>query len=203
MGENRFVKRFLLRRGSRKETFTEYVDNKGQAYDYKWAAKLSSLCNIFFGCLKNGFPIVVRKLWYPAWAMYPFFFVRANLQVEDPIAVLNHERIHIRQQRDIYILLGIPLFVLSFWCPWLLLLAIATPTILYYINWVYVFIKYGKRGSLSSVRFNTCFEREATSRGTNAEYLYHRKFLAVIAYLGIKKFENYGIHTETKRKIKR
>lgn len=211
--ENRKVKRLLLRRGSRKDEIQEYVDNKGIAYDYKWIAKLSSLYNIIMGCFKNGFPIVVPKLWYTAWAFYPFFFVRKNLQVADPIPILNHERIHVRQQRDIHSIISVPLLVLCVFAEWfglfnpiyLLCCVPFIPTIVYglemirtYRNMVFENDKLRDEDpkqliSFHTVRENTCFERESIMRATNAEYLYHRKFLAVLAYTGWKRFEKYGM----------
>ena len=47
--------------------------------------------------------------------------------------------------------------------------------------------------TFNKVRENTCFERESISRAPNADYLLHRKFWAVLAYTGWKRFQNYGI----------
>lgn len=202
--ENRRVRRYLLQHGERKDLGTTYADNLGHEYDYEWVAKFSSFCNVFFGCLKNGFPIVVTRLRYNAQAFYPFFFVRKDLKVDDPIAVLNHERIHVRQQYDIHILFSLPLLILSgvaellgWWNPlWTLLVIPFMPTIIYGLEMLRVWISWMREDvahyTFQEVRENTCFEREAVSRGPNADYLFNRKFMAVLAYTGWKIFEDYG-----------
>ena len=201
-GVNRRERRLLLRRGARKDERVTYLDNKGCEYDYKWVAKIASLFNVIIGCFHNGFPVVVPKLWYPAWAFYPFFFVRSDLRVADPIAVLNHERIHVRQQYDIHLLVGLPLLVFLCYAeinnifnviPYLCTLPFI-PTVLYMLNFGYAFILHRliRRGkvyrSLQEIRSATCFEREAICHAPNADYLHTRKFLAVLKYTGIKIF---------------
>lgn len=219
MSEERRTKRYLINRAKKGrlrkgETQKLYSDNKGIEYDYKWAAKLSSFFNLISGCFKNGFPIVVPKLWYVAWAFYPFFFVRKDLKVKDPIPILNHERIHVRQQRDIHITISLPIIVLcllaevfGWFNPIYLLCSVPfIPTLVYGIEMLRTWYKlYTYNSNLKRkgyafrscrfnyVRENTCFEREAISRATNAEYLFERKFWAVLAYTGFKWFKNYGV----------
>lgn len=220
MSDERRVRRILLTRAKKGrlrkgETENCYVDNKGIEYPYKWEAKLSSFFNIVGGCFKNGFPIVVSKLWYTAWAFYPFFFVRKNLKVKDPIPVFNHERIHVRQQRDIHLTISLPLIILcgfaelfGWFNPIYLLCSVPfIPTIVYGIEMLRTWYKlytynldlrrkgYAWRScEFNYVRENTCFERESISRAPNADYLLHRKFWAVLAYTGWKRFQNYGIN---------
>lgn len=208
--ENRRIRRYLLNRAKRGklrkgETERYYVDNKGIEYPYKWEAKMSSMYNIIMGCFKNGFPVAVPRLWYMAWAFYPFFFVRKDLKVIDPIPVLNHERIHIRQQRDIHLTISLPLLVLcsiaeflGWFDPiWIICLIPFIPTIIYGLEMLrsarILVLNDVQDITFHKVRENTCFEREAISRATNEEYLYHRKFWAVLAYTGWKRFLNYGI----------
>lgn len=206
--EFRHTKRLLMRRGDSRDKVQFYVDNKGIEYDYKWVAKLSSFYNIIMGCFKNGFPISVSWLWYNAWAFYPFFFVKRNLQLKDPIPILNHERIHVRQQRDIHVLISIPLLIFSFFAEWfgwfnnlyLLCSVPFIPTFIYGIEMIRSYRNLALRKAIgeldhitfTKVRENTCFEREAIMRGPNADYLFDRKFMAVLAYTGWKQFENYG-----------
>lgn len=195
------AKKGRLRKG---ETESYFVDNKGIEYPYRWEAKLSSFYNIVMGCFKNGFPIVVPKLWYTAWAFYPFFFIRKDLKVEDPIPVLNHERIHVRQQRDIHLTISLPLIILCgfaelfgwFNTIYLLCSVPFIPTILYGFEMLRSFHNLWEMNSpitFNKVRENTCFERESISRAPNADYLLHRKFWAVLAYTGWKRFQNYGV----------
>lgn len=208
MSDERRARRILLNRAKKGklrkgETENYYVDNKGIEYPYKWEAKLSSFCNIIGGCFKNGFPIVVPKLWYTAWAFYPFFFVRKNLKVKDPIPVLNHERIHVRQQRDIHLTISLPLIILcglselfGWFNPIYLFCSVPfIPTIVYGIEMLRAFrnlLKIEEDITFNKVRENTCFERESISREPNADYLLYRKFWAVLAYTGWRRFQNYG-----------
>lgn len=204
MSESRRTRRFLLRRGEKRDERTVYADNLGIEYDYKWIARCSSFYNIVMGCFRNGFPIVVPKLRYNAWAFYPFFFVRKDLKTDNPIPILNHERIHVRQQRDIHLIISFPLLVLCGFAEWFglfnpfLLLCIVPfiPTIIYGISMLFSLRELIARGAevtFDSVRSNTCFERESISRATNADYLFTRKFMAVLAYTGWKMFKNYGM----------
>lgn len=208
--ENRRTKRLLLRlsksgRLRTGDTEKVYLDNKGDEYPFAWIARVSSFFNIVGGCFKNGFPIAVPKLWYTAWAFYPFFFVRKNLCIKDPIPVLNHERIHVRQQRDIHLTISLPLIILCGFAEWfgwfniayLLCVIPFIPTIVYGLEMIRSYrnliLNDVKDITFNSVRENTCFERESISRATNADYLLHRKFWAVLAYTGWKTFQNYGM----------
>lgn len=194
---SRFERRLLLRKGGTKYRKQAYADNKGCEYDHKWIARMASFYNLIMGCFKNGFPISVPKLWYNAWAFYPFFFIRKDLKVDDPIPILNHERIHVRQQRELHMLFSIPLFIMSFWYIYLLVLIPFVPTFIYLLNFLYTYAlmsrKLPENLSISMVRENTCFERESVSRSMNAYYLYNRKPFAFLAYTGIKWFKNYGM----------
>lgn len=215
MSTNRREKRYLLHRAKKGrlrkgETTMTYSDNIGIEYPYKWEARLSSFYNIVSGCLKNGFPVVVPKLWYEAWAFYPFFFIRRDLKVLDHIPILNHERIHIRQQRDIHLTISVPLIILFLllelfagFKPFLFLCIVPfIPTAFYGLemirSWHHLLIKKSigdaseEKVTFHEVRENTCFEREAISHAPNAEYLFTRKFWAVLAYTGWKGFQNYG-----------
>lgn len=207
--ENRRFRRLVAKKARKGmvDFDREYYDNSGHVHQSELAAKVASFCNVFLGCLKNGFPIAVSKLWYEAWAFYPFFFIRKNLKMEDPIPVLNHERIHIRQQVDIHLTISIPLIMLSIltelfgWFNplWILCIIPFIPTLIYGLEMLRVWrlmaidVEDVSVLSFSKIRENTCFEREAISRSTNAEYLHSRKFWAVLAYTGWDIFKNYGM----------
>ena len=208
--ENRRIHRRLLRlskKGRLRTGDTEkvYLDNKGMEYPFAFIARVSSFFNVLSGCFRNGFPIAVPRLWYTAWAFYPFFFVRRNLNVDNPIAVLNHERIHIRQQRDIHLTISLPLIVLcgfAEWFGWFNPLGVLwvipfIPTILYGVEMLRSYRNLVANEiqdiTFNKIRENTCFERESISRATNADYLFNRKFWAVLAYTGWKPFQKYGI----------
>lgn len=191
--ERRAYKR-ILRNGKRVKgsDVQLYADNVGVEYDYKWVAKVMSFLNIINGCFKNGFPVATNRLHYPAWAFYPFFFMKKNYSL-DPFSAINHERIHIRQQREILILFGIPSMVIAILYLWQLLLIVPfIPTIFYGIDFIQCYFRYKDRctgDDLSNfIRSNTCFEREAISNSLNEEYLIRRKFFAFLGYSDVKLF---------------
>lgn len=207
--DNRRAKRRLMmlhKKGKLAESEKEqlYSDWTGELFKYKWLAKFSSFCKVVNGCFHNGFPIVCKKLWYNAWAFWPFFFVRRDIE-GDPIPILNHERIHVRQQWDIHVTISLPLFILAvvsdmagWFNPFLILMWIPfIPTILYGIemtrSYRNLILREEENITLKMVRANTCFEREAISKQLNTEYLFDRKFWSVLAYTGISIFNNYGI----------
>lgn len=213
MSENRRIKRRynILRRKGRVRTEhldTTYLDNQGTEHKHKWSAKISSFLKVFVGCCVNGFPIVVPKFHYIAWAFYPVFLVRKDV-TKDVIPTLNHERIHVRQQFDIHVTISLPLLILCMllevfgtFNPFYLLCCVPfIPTIIYGLEMIRTYFdicREYKKGcflepTFENVRANTCFEREANMKALNTDYLKERKFWAVLAYTGIKKFRNYGI----------
>ena len=174
-----------LKRHNYQTTGTTYADNMGQEYSSKIQAQVSSGLRLFLGCLQNGFPICVKHLHYKAWAFYPFFFMRSDLE-GDPTLIINHERIHCRQQMEIHLCISLPLAILfGFLNPLLLVLCPFVPTIIYYLDWLRCYIKYHNQPSLF-IRKKVCFELEADSRSTNLCYLADRKWFAFLGYTGIK-----------------
>ena len=185
----------LQRKGKLKrgETETLYADNNGKEYPNKYLAGLSSFLNILFGGFARGFPIVVPWLPYNAWAFYPFFFVRShlNLDTQDVIKTLNHERIHVTQQRDIHLTISLPLMIffiiaeVNGFNPLPYVLGVPfIPTILYGVDflrkckWVL-----SETRSFSEIRETTCFEQEAIQNSSDMNYLFNRKFWAVLKYV--------------------
>lgn len=181
-----------LKNHNYKSTGAIYADNMGTEYGSKIEAQVSSGIRLFFGCLQNGFPICIKHLHYKAWAFYPFFFMRSDLAGK-PDLIINHERIHSRQQMEIHLCLSLPIFILSLiFYPLGIVVCPFTPTILYYIDWLRVSILYRGKGK-NFIRQQVCFEREADSRSTNLCYLADRKWFAFLGYTGIKclnKFAN-------------
>lgn len=201
--------RYERRHTSSKEERIIYLDNVGNEYPYKFLAKMSSFTNLFFGMLKNGFPVVVKNMKYSAWAFYPFFFLRADL-TEDPLTVMNHERIHIRQQRELHIVFSLPLIFCSFWAPWVLWVVPFVPTLFYYLDVLRVLIMFGGKikdtyKSFENIRKFTCFETEAVSKSPNLDYLQNRKFFSFIHYMGFtfKKKKNGDSNNSVSRQQKR
>ena len=186
-----------------------YLDNVGHEFDYKIAAQISSFGNLILGCFKYGFPMVLKKSPYKAFAFYPFFFFRADYTGNIFVTIL-HERIHIMQQRDIHLTVSLPLLVLCLFAnylgwfnAWPLFITLPfIPTIFYGVACIRSYFKLVRRRvyeemdkpiTFDDVKNNTCFEVEAISHSMNKEYLRTRKFWAILAYTGIKRFEKYGV----------
>lgn len=194
-GEPKSVSRYLRRHGESKDQETEYLDVAGNVFSYQWVAKLSSFLHIFVGCLKNGFPIVRKRMRYSGWAFWPFFFVRADVDDKVVRSAINHERIHIRQQWEIHKTLSIPILIgcivleiLGYGILWGVLCTLPfIPTIFYGIDMLRVYVKWNEENlgkpTFSSVRARTCYEVEASMHQLNDEYLKDRKFWAVLKYL--------------------
>lgn len=163
----------------------------GQEYSSKIQAQVSSGIRLFLGCLQNGFPICIKRLHYKAWAFYPFFFMRSDMK-GDPTLIINHERIHCRQQMEIHLCISLPLAILfGIINPLLLILCPFVPTMLYYIDWLRCLIKYKGHDALF-IRKQISFELEADTRSTNLCYLADRKWFAFLGYTGIKIFSKLG-----------
>ena len=184
----------LSRKGklSTSEVEKTYSDNNGVEYPNKISAKVSSFLNIVIGCFTRGFPIFVSWLPYNAWAFYPFFFVRKTLPLDNQgvITTLNHERIHVVQQRDIHISISLPLvmfFVFADIKGWFnpipFLIGVPfIPTLLYGIDMLYRMFTC-KWKSFNELRSCTSFEKEAIENASNYNYLFSRKFWAVLRYI--------------------
>ena len=93
---------------------------------------------------------------FSAIALFPFIFIRKGVKATPKL--LNHERIHLRQQ--------IELLVLPFY-------------VLYILEFVVRSIIY--RNPLKAYR-NISFEREAYANDTNEDYLASRKLWSVFRY---------------------
>lgn len=93
-----------------------------------------------------------------AMAVYPFIIVR-NQEVKESEVTIHHEKIHFRQQLELFI---VPFYILY---------------ILFYI--VYRFKGYNHFNAYMSIPF----EREAYRNDTNLDYLKTRSFWAWINYL--------------------
>jgi hypothetical protein len=99
---------------------------------------------------------------YTAMALYPFIIVR-DARLANNTVLLNHERIHLRQQAEMLIL---PFYI------W------------YVTEYLIRLLMYKNK---SKAYRNICFEREAYANETNTDYLKHRPFWAFTKYLSTKK----------------
>lgn len=91
-------------------------------------------------------------------ALYPFILLKHKSQKADRILV-NHERIHLRQQVELLI---IPFYLL------------------YLLNYLINLIRYRNH---RRAYFNISFEKEAYACDQNLNYLKTRKFFAWVNYL--------------------
>ena len=90
-------------------------------------------------------------------SIYPFIFLKFNCDKTNTY-LLNHERIHIQQQKECFV---IPFFVI------------------YFLNFVINFFRYF---SFDKAYRNICFEKEAFSNEERLDYLQNRKSLSFINY---------------------
>lgn len=95
---------------------------------------------------------------YTAIALYPFVFVRDKVLVAHPV-LLNHERIHLRQQAELLVL---PFYI------W------------YLIEYGIRYLKY--KDQKAAYR-NISFEHEAYANETDLGYLKQRRFFGFLKYL--------------------
>lgn len=95
---------------------------------------------------------------YVALTLWPLIIVKDKRLLRDSV-LLNHERIHLKQQRELFI---IPFYFLYF-CEWLLRLCI-------YRNWYHAYR-------------NISFEREAYKHEEDLCYLRNRKSWSFLRYI--------------------
>ncbi|WP_067151243.1 hypothetical protein [Pseudotamlana agarivorans] len=100
---------------------------------------------------------------YLGLTLYPFIILKKKQLLEDKV-LLNHERIHLKQQLEMLVLPFYVFYVLEFLWRWL-----------WCLNW-------------KKAYRNISFEREAYAHETDLEYLKSRQFWAFLKYL-----RNYDI----------
>lgn len=91
-------------------------------------------------------------------ALYPFIFLK-NEALKRDTCIVNHERIHLKQQQE--------LLVVFFY-------------LFYVIEWFFKWVKYNDR---KIAYRNISFEREAYNNESDFRYLKNRKRWAFIAYM--------------------
>lgn len=102
--------------------------------------------------------ILVDKLWgrLMAFAFWPFIFIRRDSVTKQ---VLNHEMIHIDQQKEMLVVFAIVWYVCEYFCK-----------SVYYL-------------SFDKAYKNLSFEREAYENELNLDYLDKRKRYAFLKYV--------------------
>jgi hypothetical protein len=106
-------------------------------------------------------PLLFRLLKKPprGMALYPFVLLREKKDAEDPV-LLNHEKIHLRQQKELLIL----------------------PFYIWYLT--EYFINRGKGFSAYQAYRKICFEQEAFANEQDLAYLEKRPARAFLSYRG-------------------
>lgn len=99
---------------------------------------------------------------YRGMTLYPFVIIK-NLFDKENRVLVNHEKIHIRQQLELLIL---PFFIL------------------YFLEYLVRLLQYNNK---SEAYRNISFEREAYGNENNLEYLSQRKFWSFCRYLKSKE----------------
>lgn len=102
-------------------------------------------------------PQIFKKK-FSGMTVYPFVFLKNKMLKHDK-TVMNHERIHLRQQLE---LLWLPFFI------W------------YSFEFLIRWIQYGDR---HDAYLNICFEREAYAQERDFEYLKYRRLWSFTKYL--------------------
>jgi hypothetical protein len=112
-------------------------------------------------------PIIIKleKLFTGGITLYPFIFIRSGLKTERLNVLINHERIHLRQQLE---MLVIPFYIV------------------YLFNYLFLFFVYKNHNKAYR---NIIFEREAFLNEYDLNYLQGRKWWQFFRY--IKKPLNY------------
>lgn len=184
MAKARKFRRAFEKREKAKPVGTDYIDIVGDAHEYRWLAMLSSFIYIVSGGFKYGFPVSSSRIKYGGWACYPFLFLSPKIREDEITKVVIHERIHILQQREILLTLGLPLLALAFFLEiggclstLELILMLCTipmlPTICYGLDMLRVWLKY-KPVTFEDCRKHTSFELEAEYNSVNMYYLKNR-----------------------------
>ena len=109
--------------------------------------------------MKNWF-IILPKLSANAMAIFPFIILRNKGQKQDQV-LINHERIHLRQQLELLIL---PFYFL------------------YFLNYVINLVKYKNH---YQAYFNIIFEKEAYQKEKELNYLSQRHWFNWINFYSL------------------
>lgn len=122
---------------------------------------------------------------FRAMALFPFIFARmCEKWLKD--YVVNHEAIHLRQQREVFIVALICdlILIISFSLSWWWLLASAwVYLLLYSIFYLIFFIRYREN---EKAYWANPFEAEARANQSDFNYLKDRKMFSWIKYIGKK-----------------
>ena len=121
---------------------------------------------------------------FQAMAFWPFIFSKSRLMSDRR---KNHERIHLRQQREVMVVSLIPMLVLCLTClSWWWMGAVPfVYYLLYGIEYVVRLMAYGKKEAYR----NISFEQEAIMNEYDFYYLKKRMRFAWMRYIGRKTYK--------------
>ena len=102
------------------------------------------------------FSLIINKN-FRAFTFYPFIFIKNKENIENE-TLINHEKIHLKQQ--------IELLIIFFF-------------IIYFIEFIWNYVHY--KSFMKAYR-NICFEKEAYQNETNQNYLKTRKRYSFFKY---------------------
>lgn len=102
--------------------------------------------------------IVFNRLWVNGMALFPFILIKRHSDSENQI-LINHERIHLRQQLELLIL---PFYFIYIFC------------------FLFNLMRYHNK---RKAYLNIPFEREAFKNDSNLNYLTQRKSFAFFNYI--------------------
>ena len=102
--------------------------------------------------------ISIRKLWVGGITLFPFIFISSKLSEHRKPILINHEKIHIRQQIE---LLVIPFYLF------------------YLLNYLINLIKFREHDKAYK---NIIFEKEAFIKERDFDYLSKRKYFSFINF---------------------
>jgi hypothetical protein len=103
--------------------------------------------------------ISFENLWVDGIALYPFIFISKKISNYHLDSLINHERIHLRQQIELLI---VPFYIL------------------YALQYLINFCIYRKH---QKAYLNIVFEKEAYANDDKPSYLNQRKLWAFLSYL--------------------
>ncbi|MFI5171020.1 MAG: hypothetical protein ACHQFW_01450 [Chitinophagales bacterium] len=112
--------------------------------------------------LRSWQKILTKRLHVNGMTLFPFILIQRKELFHDPVFI-NHERIHLRQQLELLVVL------------------------FYFIYGMNYLINYLKCRDHDSAYRNICFERESYTMEKEMGYLKRRKFFAWINYLTTPK----------------
>jgi len=104
--------------------------------------------------------VVVPKLRVAAMAIYPFILIQ-KVSYKNELVLVNHEKIHHRQQLELLI---VPFYLL------------------YFLHYLYNLLKYRKH---QVAYLNIVFEKEAYNQQQNLTYLSTRRMFSWVKFLRV------------------